>query len=194
MYTRKSGSVTFYYYCSQWDKLDKKARKHSDFQKHRDRQPMSCYTCNGCVKITIHENLSSNIKINHLLHSTRPDISIPSEVKQFILDNIDLLPREIYKRLVERGLDINIRQKQVHFWWTELGKDRYKRDENPFISAKKWLEEKSYNIIFQKENLKALGFLTNFWNILNNSQFKVSEIGVDATCKYILNYKLYLDL
>ena len=44
------------------------------------------------------------------------------------------------------------------------------------LFLKKWLEEKLYNIIFQKENPKALGFLTNFWNILNNSQFKVSEI------------------
>src|SRR2546425_192601 len=117
MYTRKSGSITFYYYCSQWDKLDKKARKHSDSQKHRNRQPINHYTCNGYVKITIHENLiSSDIEINHLLHPMRPDISIPSEVKQFILDNIDLLPREIYKLLVKCSLNINIHQKQIHFW------------------------------------------------------------------------------
>jgi hypothetical protein len=184
---KKPKSIIYYYYCSQWDRLTKKERKHSDSQKHRDRQPMDRYTCNGCVKITIYEDLAlSDIDINHLLHSTKPDISIPSEVKQFIYDNIDLLPREIYKRLVERGLDINVRQKQVHFWWTELGKSRYKRDDDSFISAKKWLEEKAYNIIFQNENPKAFGFLTNFWNILKNSQFKVSEIGVDATCKYIL--------
>ena len=100
------------------------------------------------------------------------------------MDNVDLLPREIYKRLVEQGLDINIRQKQVYFWWSEIGKKRYKRDNDPFFSAQKWLEEKSYHIIFQKDNPKAFGFLTNFWNILKNSQFKVSEIGVDATCKY----------
>ena len=112
-----------------------------------------------------------------------PNITIQPSVKKFILDNIDLLPREIYKRLVEHGLNINIRQKQVHFWWSELGKNRYKRDEDSFLSAQKWLKEKSYSVIFQKENPKALGFLTDLWNILQSSQFKIHEIGVDATCK-----------
>jgi len=164
--------------------LAKKSSKHSDSYKHRDRQPMKRYNCKGCIKITINEDLTlSNIEIQHILHPTQPNVSVPSEIKQFIWDNVDLLPREIYKRLVERGLDINIRQKQVHFWWTELGKNRYKRNENPFISAQKWLEENSYQIIFQKEDPKALGFLTKLWYTLQNFQFKIREIGVDATCK-----------
>ncbi|CAG8722216.1 4620_t:CDS:2, partial [Rhizophagus irregularis] len=50
--------------------------------------------------------------IKHHLHPKKADTSISPEIKQFILDNIDLLPREIYKRLVEQGLNINIRQKQ----------------------------------------------------------------------------------
>ncbi|CAB4433197.1 unnamed protein product [Rhizophagus irregularis] len=133
------------------------------------------------------------IEIKHHLHPKKADTSISPEIKQFILDNIDLLPREIYKRLVEQGLDINIRQKQVHFWWSEIGKKRYKRDNDPFSSAQKWLEEKSYHIIFQKDNPKAFGFLTNFWNILKNSQFKVSEIGVDATYNTNnLKFELYV--
>jgi hypothetical protein len=185
MYENKSKSITYFYRCSQWEGLAKKIKKHPDSQNHRDRQSMHRYTCNGCIKITIFEDLaSSNIEIKHHLHPKKADTSISPEIKQFIVDNIDLLPREIYKRLVEQGLDINVRQKQVHFWWSEIGKKRYKRDNDPFSSAQKWLEEKSYHIIFQKDDPKAFGFLTNFWNILKNSQFKVSEIGVDATCKY----------
>ena len=165
--------------------MAKKIKKHSDSQKHRDRQSMHRYTCNGCIKITILENLaSSNIEIKHLIHPTKPDTSISPEIKQFILENIDLLPCEIYKRLVEQGLDINIRQKQVHFWWTEIGKNRYKRDKNSFTSVQKWLEEKSCYIIFHP---RALGFLTNFWNILKDSQFIVNKIGIDATCKHQFN-------
>ncbi|CAB4424215.1 unnamed protein product [Rhizophagus irregularis] len=117
MYEKKSKSITYYYHCSQWENLGKKARKHSDSQKHRDRQPMKRYACNGCIKITIYEDLAlSNIEINHLLHPIRPNVSISTEIKQFILENINLLPCEIYKRLIEQGLDINVRQKQVHFW------------------------------------------------------------------------------
>jgi hypothetical protein len=151
---------------------------------------MERFACKGCVKIIIYENSTiSDIEIYHILHPTRPNVTISPAVKQFILDNIDLLPREIYKRLVDRGLDINIRQKQVHFWWVELGKTRYKRDEDSFLSAEKWLLEKSYQIILRKENPKALGFLTELWDILQNSQFKIREIGVDATCKQLIQIK-----
>jgi len=177
-------STTFYYECSQRDFLGQKPKKHSDCHKHRDRQQMQRYFCEGHVKISIHEDLTlSDIDMQHVLHPTRADISIPPEVKLFISDNIDLLPREIYKRLVERGLNLNIRQKQIHFWWTEMGKNRYKRDENPFLSAQKWLKEQSYQIIFQKNNPNALGFLTKLWDILQDFQFKIREIGLDATCK-----------
>jgi hypothetical protein len=83
--------------------LAKKIKKHPDSQKYRDRQSMHRYTYNGCIKITIFKDLASsnNIEIKHFLHPKRADISILPEIKQFILDNIDLLPREIYKRLVE---------------------------------------------------------------------------------------------
>ncbi|POG62711.1 hypothetical protein GLOIN_2v1882688 [Rhizophagus irregularis DAOM 181602=DAOM 197198] len=88
----------------------------SDIDDYVWMQSMHRYTCNGCIKITIFEDLaSSNIEIKHHLHPKKADTSISPEIKQFILDNIDLLPREIYKRLVEQGLNINIRQKQVHF-------------------------------------------------------------------------------
>ncbi|PKB97484.1 hypothetical protein RhiirA5_433072 [Rhizophagus irregularis] len=90
---KKFKLITYYYCCSQCESLAKKVRKHYDPQKHQ---------------------------IKHLLHATKPNVSIQPEIKQFIFDNIDLLPREIYKRLIECGLDIKIRQKQVHFWWTEL--------------------------------------------------------------------------
>lgn len=145
---------------------------------------MERFFCQGCINITIYEDSTlSNIEIHHILHPIRLDTSVPHEIRAFILDNIDLLPREIYKRLVERGLSINIRQKQIHFWWVELGKSRYKRDEDSFTSAQKWLKENLYSIIFHNESPKAFGFLTELWNTLQNSKFKIREIGVDATCK-----------
>ncbi|CAB4392902.1 unnamed protein product [Rhizophagus irregularis] len=62
-------------------------------------------------------------------------MTISPELKLFISDNIDLLPREIYKRLVEREL----------------------------------------------------------WNVLKNSQFKIHEIGVDATYNTNnLKFELYV--
>ncbi|PKK65317.1 hypothetical protein RhiirC2_786329 [Rhizophagus irregularis] len=55
--------------------------------------------------------------MQHVLHPNRADISIPPEIKDFISDNISLLPREIYIQLVERGLNGKNRST---FAWTEL--------------------------------------------------------------------------
>src|ERR1043166_4632782 len=104
----------YHYYCSQRDCLGEKQKKNPNTNKHRDRQPMRHFSCNGCVKITIYENFTlSKIEMKHILHSIRPNTSISQDIKTFILENIDLLPREIYKRLVECGLNTNIRQKQI---------------------------------------------------------------------------------
>ncbi|RIA82005.1 hypothetical protein C1645_836045 [Glomus cerebriforme] len=146
------------------DCLGEKQKKNPDINKHRDRQSMRHFSCNGCVKITIYENSTlSKIETKHILHSIRPDTSISQNIKTFILENTDLLPREIYKRLVERGLNTNIRQKQIHFWWVEL------------------------------ESPKAFGFLTKLWNILQNSHFSIDEIGIDATYNTNnLKFELYV--
>jgi len=48
------------------------------------------------------------------LHIRSIGKSLPQNVKEFIGKNIDLLPREIDARLVNEGLDISIRQKQIH--------------------------------------------------------------------------------
>ncbi|CAB5216495.1 unnamed protein product [Rhizophagus irregularis] len=67
----------------------------------------------------------------HIL--TEQDISIPPEIKDFISDNISLLPREIYIQLVERGLNGKNRST---FAWTELSKKDI--TEMTLISAQKW--------------------------------------------------------
>ena len=55
----------------------------------------------------------------------------------------------------------------------------------PLYLQKIGSKKKSCEIIFQNETPKALGFLTALWYTLQNSQFRISEIGVDATCKYL---------
>jgi hypothetical protein len=79
---------------------------------------MTRYNCNGLIKIKV--DLQSEIAIVKIVHSQlHPipiDVTVPDNVKEFIKNNIDLLPREIYYKLVDEELDINIRQKQIHYW------------------------------------------------------------------------------
>ena len=91
--------------------------------------------------IKINLNITANIFqiyiIHEYSHSSPLEHSISDDIKIFIKENVNLLPHEIYAKLVSNGMDLSIRQKQVHFWWSKFMADHYKRDENAFISARK---------------------------------------------------------
>jgi hypothetical protein len=72
------------------------------------------------------------IHITHDPHSPPSTHSVPDSVKDFIKENINLLPREIYAKLVSNGMDLSICQKQIHFWWSKFIVEYY---ENAFISV-----------------------------------------------------------
>ncbi|RIB24758.1 hypothetical protein C2G38_2167684 [Gigaspora rosea] len=186
--SKKSNSTTYVYYCSQRNCLAEKPKKHVDINKCRYRQPIKRFFCKGQVTITISQDFTcANVEIYHKLHPPRLDNSISSEIKQYILENIDLLPREIYKRLVD-NLNLNIHQKQIHFWWTELGNKRYKRDKNPFISTQKWLMEELHQIIIQKESPQAISFLTGMWNILRVLTSKSMKLELISHVNIVMDY------
>ena len=86
---------------------------------------MERFDCEGVIKISINKiTLLSEVELLHKDLHVRPiDKSVPQDVKEFIKDNIDLLPKEIYACLVDKGLNVLIRQKQIHFWWTQLGQE-----------------------------------------------------------------------
>ncbi|CAG8845821.1 32629_t:CDS:2, partial [Gigaspora margarita] len=95
-----------------------RCRKNQDISKHRDTKSIERYDCNGMIRISINcTTLMATIYIRHgLLHSYPKDVSVSDNIKQFIMNNINLLPREIYAQLVENGLDLSISSKQVHNW------------------------------------------------------------------------------
>jgi hypothetical protein len=44
--------------------------------------------------------------------------------------------------------------------------------------------------LYFEKKVQKLGFLTELWNTLKNSQFKICEIGVDTTCKQLFQIKI----
>ena len=84
---------------------------------------MERFDCNGVVKIIFNQITKiATLILHHDLQHARPEmVTVSQDIKDFIKENIDLLPQEIYAQLVDKGLDISIRQKQIHFWWTQLG-------------------------------------------------------------------------
>lgn len=139
------------------------------------------------LKVTI--DIATNIFQVHIIHEHLhpPPLnhSVPDSAKDFIKENINLLPREIYAKLVSNGMDSSICQKQIHFWWSKFMINHYKRDENAFISAKKWLEEYNFEIILYSESpIQAVGFMTGLAKIIQENEIRLYECGIDATCKY----------
>lgn len=63
--------------------------------------------------------------------------------------------------------------------------EHYKRNEDAFISAKKWLEEHDVEIILYSESpIQAIGFMPGLNKIIEKNKIRLYECGIDATCKY----------
>jgi len=94
-----------------------KSKKHQDSLKHHDASIMERFNCNETIKISVNKSSNmANLSVNHdFLHKKPINTEVTQDIKDFIKNNIDLLPREIYAQLVSKGLDLSIRQKQIHF-------------------------------------------------------------------------------
>jgi hypothetical protein len=177
--------------CSQQNALAKKPRKNADSPKHRDKPSMERFDCSGVIKVSINQStMMAEVHLQHdFLHAQPKDTSVSQDIKDFIHENIDLLPRKIYARLVSNGMNSEIRQKQIHFWWLELGKDRYKCQEDAFESSIQWLKENQYRIILeQRQPVRALAVLTGLYEDLQEMEVDIHECGIDATCKQNVHY------
>jgi len=120
-------------------------------------------------------------------HSSPLDNVISDNVKTFIQQNINLLPKTIYSRLIEQNISTTIRQKQIHFWWSKYVQEKFKRHDNAFISSELWLLEQNQKIILQITTpVYAIAFSTGFSKTLHQQGFEIRECGIDATCIYFL--------
>ena len=148
---------------------------------------MKRFNCNGIIKIVVNKSSNVvNLSVNHdFLHKKPVNTEVTQDIKDFIRNNIDLLPREIYAQLVSKGLDPSIRQKQIHFWWSKLGQNRYRRDDDAFKSTIIWIKEKYKNIILEETiPVHAIAFTTEIYEKFKQMEMKICECGIDATCKY----------
>ena len=147
---------------------------------------MERFDCKGRMKILVDETeRTAHIVVkHHILHDLPPDVTVPETIKQFIKDNVNLFPQNIYSQLVANGMDNTIRQKQIHYWWSVYMTEQYKRHENSFISAQYWLNESNHSVLFMMDTpIHAIAFLTGMEKLLQEYNIIISECGIDATCK-----------
>ncbi|CAB4489589.1 unnamed protein product [Rhizophagus irregularis] len=166
---KNNQEINFRYKCSQRSDCAKKLWKCFNPEKQCDTLPMKRFDCHGEINIVIdlEMKITSVNVIHKILHELPKEIGVPNCVKDFISENIDLLPKEIYARLVENGLDPEICQNQIYFWWSKLGEIRYKRDSNTFLSAKVLLEEYNCMKILEVDfPVQAIAFEIGLYQML----------------------------
>ena len=165
--------------------MSKKQRKILDSKKQRDRVQMIRFPCNGHIKITINNDTQmAQLEMKHDLLHIRPEkCNVSEEVKDFIRQYIHLVPKDIFPML-ELSYP-KLTQKQVHYWWTQIVQQQYKKDDNQLVSARiqlKECEESQNNkllLLNIKSDIQYIAFTTLFFDQMKNNK----EIVVDATCK-----------
>ena len=174
-------TYTCWYKCSQNISLKKRPRKNENEVKQRDKIPIDRFDCDSIIKITINtNNQQAALDYAHSILHKRPErYLIDEETKEFINSQLHLSPAEIFEQLELNNP--NLTQKQVHYWWTQMMKKKYERNQNQLISTHLLLNENNYNIIFMEldGDVKYLGFITPLFQKLMYNK----EILVDATCK-----------
>ena len=80
---------------------------------------------------------------------------------------------------------------QVYYWWNRQAVLEYQRNNNEYISAQLFLQEKNYSIIFETtEPTKSFAFITPFLSQFPHDTFKT--VVTDATYNTnVLKYELY---
>ncbi|GBB93638.1 hypothetical protein RclHR1_22000002 [Rhizophagus clarus] len=112
--------------------------------------------------------------IHKILHELPKKVDVSEHVKEFITQNIDLLLKEIYARLLEKA--------------------NFKRNSNAFISAKALLKE--YNctkILDINLPVQAIAFETGLHQMLIENNISIKKCEIDATYNTNnLGFELYV--
>ncbi|CAG8833027.1 20941_t:CDS:2, partial [Gigaspora margarita] len=100
-FIKGKSATTYWYFCSQSTILATKPKKYEDSTKHHDIPTMEQFDCYSTIKITISQsNNTAKLVLKHeLIHAQPKDVIVSQDIKEFIKENINLLPREIYAQL-----------------------------------------------------------------------------------------------
>ncbi|CAB4422381.1 unnamed protein product [Rhizophagus irregularis] len=175
------GEIDGYYYIYNKEYHSKKMTRSTLIDR---------FDCDSVVKIMIDiTNQQAIIDYTHgILHKRPERHPISEDIKEFINSQLHLSPAEIFAQLELNNPDIT--QKQIHYWWTQIMKNNYQRDQDQLISSYSLLNERNYNIILMDldGDVKYIGFITPLFQQLINKK----EVLVDATYKTnALKYELY---
>jgi hypothetical protein len=96
-YKHSQDSACFRYHCAQYSKRQHGAKKCENHDKRWDKEAMSSFACEGWLSIALSDGDDiAIVKINHNdVHVPYWSIDIPSDVKDFVHENPELMPKQV---------------------------------------------------------------------------------------------------
>jgi hypothetical protein len=204
----QTGCLQMLFRCSQ-DKASASYSKRPS-KKRRRRKQENRYPCCGRIRLTIpHESKSVKIHLHsigdvHLgsrdillyfrhkcHHPPRERMPVPATICTFIKDpvNASRSVYELYMKLLKsakRGElgDVSmtdVTDDNVRYWWSQLRREVFERDPDPWKSAVKFLEEQENTVVHSHIYERRKSICWYIPALLNIDISTVTEVYVDST-------------
>lgn len=117
------------------------------------------------------------------------DVSTPPEAVQFMKNMVFCPPTSVVAKVQKQWP--HLRAKQIYRLWTQLSVDMWRRDPNPMVSAKKFIEEWPEADLWEFEMPKGVVALA--WGMKGIGERigkAIVETGIDATCTCTSRYSI----
>ncbi|KAF7366599.1 SWIM-type domain-containing protein [Mycena sanguinolenta] len=196
----KSGHRTRLWCCQDEGRKKKSKASHDPDIRNRDYVGMKRFPCKSKLAISCRtsrdddDELVVTVELKHgQKHTAYTNVSMPQEALDMIRDNVEWLTPVAMVSKVQATFP-TVTAAQIHRAWMEMSEIHWRRDDLQLPSATKMLEEHGEDVdIFKPENIPE-GVEMLCWGmkkIAGPLQGKIFEIGVDATCTYLLpDYKI----
>ncbi|TBU40260.1 hypothetical protein BD309DRAFT_870600 [Dichomitus squalens] len=135
--------TTYMYHCAQNSKRQRKPQKVPDASKHRDKEAMDGFPCQGWLSVTVTDGSDSLfITLGHRLdHIPYVPIDLPDSVVALVRDNPNMRPRQLWREVLKIIPKPTFSRKVVYAKWAQYDRIKWKRCDDEFESAKILLEE-----------------------------------------------------
>lgn len=143
-----TGHKTRFWCCQDRARKKKTKKAKRPDAKCRDTEGMCRFDCSSRMSITCRRGSTPALRLvtlsidHHARHTKYYDVRTPPEVTALIRENIEYsTPNEIARRV--RLQYPHVTAAQVHYIWSEMSQESWKRDDVQLISAQKLLKELS---------------------------------------------------
>lgn len=163
---KRSDTTRFTFHCAQSMTRQHEPQKLVDASKHRDKESMVSFPCDGWLHITVLDvSNTATIKVLHCVdHVSYWTIDIPPEIDCFIRENAHLTVSQVstlvtsvicpvtqkhfqlWTEILRTHPKPSFKRKSVYQRWAVMDRKQWKRDEDEIVSAKILISEASKGV------------------------------------------------